>query len=570
CRHLGYAREALLSMTVFDINPDRTAETWPERWEKLKKKGSVTFESRHVAKDGRVVPVEITDNYLEFEGKVYSCSFVRDITERKRAEEALRSSEEKYRMLFEEAGDAIITVDLEGRVTSWNPAAEAIYGYSAEEALGRDIGLVFPPGDPGREGFLGARDRLLAGESLPSWETVRRRKDGTLIEVSLSSSPVKDAEGRVVGLMGISRDISDRKRAEEALARQAAAMNAAREGIAILNEDHVYLYVNEAHARMYGYDRPEDLVGGSWRMLYDERELRRFEGEVFPKFLEDGWWQGEAVGRKRDGRTFSQEVSLSRLEGGGTICVVRDITERKRAEEMLTRNQKLAAMGRLTAGVAHEILNPANIIGMHAQGLMRDPEIPEAVRKSSDDIYQNVKRIAKICGGLRRFSREEKPAVSRFDLLTIIRETVSVLEPQSRLENKTFSLDLPDGPLCVEADRDQIAQVLFNLINNAQDAMNDGGVITLSAEAIQQNGTPWVRFSVRDEGAGIPPEVRPRIFDPFFTTKDVAAGTGLGLSIVHGIVEDHGGRIDVQTEVGEGTVFHVALPARSNGARPGP
>ncbi|MBI2880421.1 MAG: PAS domain S-box protein [Candidatus Tectomicrobia bacterium] len=353
-------------------------------------------------------------------------------------------------------------------------------------------------------------------------------------------------------------------RVRESEERFRSLVERAGDAVFLHDREGRFIDVNQQACESLGYSR-EELLGlrlPDVEMNFIPENLERLERQ-----MEAGRSVTlEAVHRRKDGGTFPVEVRLGPVDLRGRrlfLALIRDVTERKRAQEMWVRNEKLAALGRLTAGAAHEILNPANIIGLHAQGLIGRPDDPKAVVKSGHTIYESVKRIARICSGLRRFSREEEPAITRFDLPETIRETVSMLEPQVRMADVTLSLEFPEEPLTLEADRNQISQVLVNLINNALDAMQAGGNIRLRAAGFQRDGAPWVRISVRDEGAGIPPETLPRIFDPFFTTKEMTQGTGLGLSIVHGIVEDHRGGIEVESEVGKGTAFHVELPAQS-------
>ncbi|MBI2881711.1 MAG: GAF domain-containing protein [Candidatus Tectomicrobia bacterium] len=480
----------------------------------------------------------------------------------------IREAGERLDNFVRSATDGIITADLEGRITSWNPAAEVIYGYPEKEVLGQPFYRVFP--DDAEE-VREVRRRVMAGEPVPTVETVRRRKDGAPVEVSLMLSRIVDAKGRPVGVSGIQRDIGAQKRAEEALRKSEekyrTLFERASDAIEIVDEGGQLIDCNRHMCELMGYTREEllgmrlrDIVAPEYKETLPLRVARLLEGKILTPY--------DSANLTKDGSRVDVEVSAGFIEVEGRkriIFFLRDITERKRAQAMLLRSEKLAALGRMTAGTAHEILNPANIIGLHAQVLAEEADHPAVVRKSAEAICRSVERIAKICRSLRRFSRGGRPSVTRFDVGDLLRESVSLAEPQSRLEDVTFAIDVSAEALPLEADRDQILQVLLNLISNARDAMPKGGRITLSAEGFPHREGPWVRIAVRDEGAGIPPEHLGRIFDPFFTTKDEDKGTGLGLSIAHGIVEDHGGRIDVQSQAGTGTVFRIELPARPSG-----
>ncbi|MFQ5693986.1 MAG: PAS domain S-box protein, partial [Nitrospinota bacterium] len=323
-----------------------------------------------------------------------------------------RETSERLDSFIRSATDAIITVDLDGRITSWNPGAQAIYGYSEDEMVGEPILRIYPEG---KREFREFWEQLRSGEEVPSVEAVRRRKDGQLVEVSLTVSAIRNLDGEVVGFSGIHRDITEWKRAEQILRFTQFCMDRAGDAVFWLTSDAEIIYANEAACRS---------------LQYSLEELRRMQVSDFdldPPFdsWEEHWREVKRRGaftleshhRAKDGRIFPVEITVNYLEFNGkeyNCAFARDITERKRAEEMLIRSQKLAALGRLTAGTAHEILNPANIIGMYAQEMLSERAYPEGVRKSAAAIYRNVERIAKICGSLRRFSREGKSAVTEF------------------------------------------------------------------------------------------------------------------------------------------------------------
>jgi len=182
--------------------------------------------------------------------------------------------------------------------------------------------------------------KIGAGQRVDHFETVRLRKDGTPFHVSLGVFPILDSTREIVGICAITRDITERKRAEGKLKQLTAAMEASIDGIAILNEDQKYVYLNKAHTRIYGYDTAEELIGQSWHILYNADELQRFDNDIMSEFSQKGQWQGEATGKKKDGSAFFQDISLTALGKGGMICIVRDITERKRAEEEILREKR--------------------------------------------------------------------------------------------------------------------------------------------------------------------------------------------------------------------------------------
>ena len=486
-----------------------------------------------------------------------------------------RETGERLDNFVRSASDGIITVDLEGRVTSWNSGAEAIYGYSEEEMLGRDVLRIYADPNTIQERRAEILKQVSVGESAPPWETMGRRNDGTPVgtpvEVSITISPLRNSAGQLRGFGAIHRDIGVQKRSEEALRKSEekyrSLFEEAGDAIEISDEEGRIIDCNQHACDLHGYTR-EELLGKRVQDIV-QPELKEAATSRIARILrEGGLSRFETANVRKDGSLIDLEVGATTIEIEGRkriMYFLLDITERKQAQEMLMRSQKLASLGSLAAGMAHEILNPANIIGVRAQILSQEANNPEMVKRYSESINMNVRRIAKICDSLRKFSREGDSSLTRFDFGELIEETVSMVDYQSRVEDISFSLELPDGPLSLEADRDQMAQILLNLIGNASDAMPGGGVITVSLESFEKEGARWVRISVQDEGEGIPEDQIPHIFDPFFTTKDEDKGTGLGLSIIHGVVEGHGGGIDVESQVGKGTTFRIELPCRSSG-----
>ncbi|MBI3024997.1 MAG: hypothetical protein HYY66_04845, partial [Candidatus Tectomicrobia bacterium] len=234
----------------------------------------------------------------------------------------------------------------------------------------------------------------------------------------------------------------------------------------------------------------------------------------------------------------------------------------KHSQAMLIRAEKLSSIGTLTAGAAHEILNPANIIGLHAQRLMWENAEGSSPHQSAQVILRNVERISRICEDLRRFSREEAAKREPFSPDDALRQCLRPLEPELRLAGIEVTYRLAKEAPSLLGDKGQIQQVFFNLLRNAMDAMPQGGALTVASREVAAEGARWWETRVSDTGGGIAPEVMPRIFDPFFTTKPEDKGTGLGLSVSYGIVESHGGKIWAENNPGGGAAFIVRLPIK--------
>ena len=277
---------------------------------------------------------------------------------------------------------------------------------------------------------------------------------------------------------------------------------------------------------------------------------------------------GAVSGLRVNGEEFPIEASISQFKKGKQrffTVILRDITERQGLERQLRQTERLAELGTLAAGMAHEIGTPMNVILGRAEYLMRKTS-EESTKKELTTIVSQVERITKIMNQLLSFSRQRPIERHPLVLSLVVHEIVDVL--QERLEKQRIRLEMDLEPQCpaVAADRDQMGQVLLNLIVNAIQAMSGGGTLSLTLRCRNDH----VLLSVSDTGCGIPPDDVPKLFTPFFSTKEVGEGTGLGLTVVHGIIEEHQGSITVDSEPGRGTTFHIHLPVHQTQAEPSP
>jgi len=328
--------------------------------EQVQSGGTVTaMETKRFRKDGSRVDVSLSVAPLRDEGGeiVGQMGALADITDRKAAERELRTTKERMQKFVETSPVGMVATDPEGTVTLWNDAMEEIFGWSAGEVLGEPYPVV--PDD--REGDDEVRQRVLDGESFRQVERERVRADGEVIDISLSTTPIHDDEGNVTEVVGYIEDITERKKRERELVARSAAMEQAIDGMAILDENGVYEFVNRAHADVYGYDDPEAFLGETWERCYTDEGAEFIRREALPALAEDGNWRGEAVGLRADGSTFPQELSLTLLDDERMVCVVRDITERKERErelertaDLLGRAEEMADLGGWTVDLGSE------------------------------------------------------------------------------------------------------------------------------------------------------------------------------------------------------------------------
>jgi len=487
-------------------------------------------------------------------------SIRRDLTERELEEAHLR----QIAAIVESSDDAIIGNTLDGTITSWNPAAVRIYGYSATEAIGRSIEMLVP--DALRGDVPGILAQVQAGDRVEQYETGRARKDGKVIDVWLTISGVKDASGAIVGASTIARDINERLRGVEALHRSEDSYRALFErhpapmwlyDMATLR----FLRVNEAAIASYGYSREEFLSMTIKKILAPEDETALREGS-----------EASVLRHRRKNGTFVEVlVSSDAIEFEGRpagLVLAQDMTAQRGLEEQLRQGQKMEAIGRLAGGIAHDFNNLLLVIRGYSAILLGELS-DEEQRDSAQQIDSAAERAGEFTRQLLAFSRQQvlRPEVT--DLNAVVAETLTLLQ-RSIGGSVQIESELEPGIGTVLVDRGQIAQAVMSLALNARDAMSDGGgTLRIRTAGVELDGTStnahdevipgsYVLLQITDSGTGMDKETQSRIFDPFFTTKD--EGTGLGLATVYGLVKQSGGHIWFYSEPGVGTTFKLYFP----------
>jgi PAS domain S-box-containing protein len=421
--------------------------------------------------------------------------------------------------------------------------------------------------------------KIAGGEHIAHTQTIRRRKDGTLIPIELSISPVRNASGEIVGASSIKRDIRERRQGQETAARLAAIVESSDDAIISKALDGKVLTWNSGAERMYGYSAAE-IVGRSIYSLVPER-LQQDEERILKQVARgEPVHHYETVRCRKDGKEIDISLALSPIrDATGTITgassIQRDITERKGAEEALRQAAKMEAIGILAGGLAHDFNNQLYAVSGFAHFIARDPGLSPAARQDLLELQKVADRMASLTRQLLAFARQQVLAPETLDLNAAIEDTMPMLR---RLigSNTKIELELAPGPKWVRVDRAQLVQVLLNLIINARDAMDEGGRIVLRTVTLEVSpghlldrlGMPvdagaYAALAVSDTGKGIPAEHMPHIFEPFYTTKEVGVGTGLGLATVEGVVAQSGGRIQVDSKVNRGTTITVLLPLTS-------
>ena len=468
--------------------------------------------------------------------------------------------------------EPIISKDLDGIITSWNEAAERVFGYKSDEIVGRSILELIPPELQHEEDeILG---KLRAGERIDHYETIRMRRNGDRFPVSITISPIEDESGRVIGGSKIARDISDRKRSDESRFRLAAIVDSADDAIVSKDLNGVVTSWNDGARRMFGYSSKEMIGQPILRLI--PTELYYEEEEILRKLR-----AGERVDHyetrrtRKDGSSIEVSVTISPIkdESGrviGASKIARDISDRKRMERLLVQAEKIAATGRMAAAVAHEINNPLeavmNLIYLARQNTPASSQAHQYLTTADEELGR-VSHIARQTLGYYR----DTSSPTEVHLHDLIENVLAIY--RSRLLAWEVSVDTQFNDLQkILVSRGEFIQVFSNLITNAIDAMASGGSLHLSARTLMSATGDGIQVVIRDTGSGIRQEYLEKIFEPFFTTKG-DLGTGIGLWVTKQLIEKRGGRIWVasNTDPGKsGTAVTLFVPFVAPAAQQGP
>jgi PAS domain S-box-containing protein len=504
----------------------------------------------------------------------FGITILRTRADRKKAEEALDYERDLWRALLDNSPDKIYFKDRQSRFVKASKAMVVQFGVESPEALAGRTDFDFFTDAHARPAFEDEQKIIRTGQPMIDLEEREVWKDGRVTWVTSTKLPWLDDQGKIIGIMGISRDITARKRAEESHARLATAVEQSAETIVITDTAAKILYVNPAFEKTTGYTRAEAL-GQNSRILKSGKQDAGFYRQMWEALRRGEVWQGHFINQRKDGKLYEEEATISPVrDAAGAVvnyvAVKRDVTHEKQIEAQFRQAQKMDAIGTLAGGVAHDFNNMLAVIQMLASLLKSGGNLSPEQVKFADEIEATVERAATLTRQLLLFSRHEAAQPRELDLNESIANTTKMLRRILR-ESIGLEIRLAAPPMFVHADAGMMDQVLLNLAVNARDAMPNGGRIVIetagvefdeftAAQAVPARPGSFVCLSVTDTGCGIPPEILPRIFEPFFTTKGVGKGTGLGLATVFGIVQQHQGWINVDSVVGQGTTFKVYLP----------
>jgi two-component system NtrC family sensor kinase len=501
-------------------------------------------------------------------------SIYRDLTERKKREEMLRISEEGFKMLFENIPTGVFVSSKEGKFLDANQALLDMLGYEKQEFLNIDIAtdLYVRPED--RNTF---REMMERDGHVINYEVDFKRKDGSTIPILLTGHARYDGEGNVVGYEGLNVDLTQRKLMEKELQEAYDFMNriiqSSPNSIMATDMTGNIMIWNRAAEETLGYSANEVIGKMNIRKIYPEGMARKVMQMLqSTKYGPEGRLRSyPMLWVRRDGEVIEGTLSAAMIYDAkgnevasvGSFVDLRERLEMERAlrrtQEQLQQSEKLAAMGRLTSQVAHELNNPLYGI-MNTLELLKTEVSPQSKRRKILEMaHSETIRLSDMLRKMLSFSKPDQEERQPVDINSILDEILLLHEKQLRELDISIASDFAEGLGRVDASKNQLRQVFLNMVANARDAMPNGGSLTVCTS----DEAEMVKVEITDTGMGISEENLSKIFDSFFTTKDEVKGVGLGLSVCYGFIKDHGGDIKVQSQVGHGTTFKITLPVHT-------
>jgi PAS domain S-box-containing protein len=519
-----------------------------------------------IRKDGAIRHLQIFRKEVLWDGKQQSQLLYNDITERVQAEKNLHESEEKYRLIVENSSDIIFTLNGAGEFIYVSAAVKKVLGYNQNDLLGIPFRAFVHPDD------VHIIDKAEKSHHLDSTQTTIndeyrfRNASGEWRWLVSTGTPSREKDEKVFNFIGIARDVTEQKQAEEKVQQAAqewiTTFDSITDMISIHDKDNRIVRVNKAMADLLK-TTPQALIG---KLCHEVMHGTKEPPANCPHF------QTLKTGKSAAMETFNPTFEIyfheassplfnEKGEVTGSVIVARDVTKQKRTEEQLIVTDRLASIGELSAGIAHELNNPLTSVIGFSQLLMAG-NVTADIKNDLAIINSEAQRAAVIVKNLLTFARKHAPVTQLGQVNTVIEDVLKLRAYEQKVNNieveKHLAADLPE----IMMDPFQIQQVFLNIIVNAEFAMLEAhqrGKLVITTE--RADGV--VRITFTDDGPGITESNLKSIFDPFFTTKEVGKGTGLGLSICHGIVTEHGGKIYASSIIGQGSTFIVELPLNS-------
>ncbi|QHI69246.1 PAS domain S-box protein [Tichowtungia aerotolerans] len=575
CEITGYGYDELIGKNsrMLYLSEKEYLRVGYEKHRQIAEHGTCMLESQWKRKDGTVCDVLLSATPLSPKSLVAGITFTAlDITDRKRAEDALRQSIHELKMHVEQSPLAIVRWDLNFLAVEWNRAAERIFGFSRREAIGQHGTFIIPENARTQVDVVWNQLLLNSGGTRNTNENIT--KDGRVILCEWYNVPLLDDTGKVFGVASQVMDVTERRKIEEEWDQLMLAIEQSAEMVVITDADANIQYVNRAFEKVTGYRRDE-VIGKNPRLLQSGKQSALFYRKMWKILSSGDPWSGQLVNRKKNGTIYTEDATISAVcaEDGTVInyvAVKRDVTHELDLEDQLRQAQKMEAVGQMAGGIAHDFNNLLQVIGGYAELSLMGVDETNPCWTALNEIQDASTRGKSLVSQLLAFSRRQVIHPVDLNLNVVIERLLQMIRG---LIGEHISLDFIAGHNLgtIHADHGLIEQVLMNLCVNARDAMPDGGKIIVETENVLIDGdyanthawaSPgrYVLLSVTDNGSGMDSRTVEHIFEPFFTTKEVGKGTGLGLSTVFGIVKQHEGHVTVYSELEKGTVFKIYLP----------
>jgi two-component system, cell cycle sensor histidine kinase and response regulator CckA len=561
----GYAPEEIAELHPLDLFRGADKTHIEARIGQVFTQGVSEAEATLVGKDGAAGAYYFTGRALDIEGEPHLVGMGVDVSR-------MKELEAERERLFNLSPDPLCVVGFDGRFRDVNPAWKRVLGFARDELVGQPFRDLIHPDDLERTSEEMARN--IQGGETRTFENRQAHRDGGWRWLSWHST-VDSGRGVVYAL---ARDVTEEREVAEALrqseGRYRTLVESARDAILTLHTDGTIASANQAFESITGWER-EPWLGRHFEDLIHPEDLA-LGRELFTKLgREEDMPVFEIRVAGKDGAPIPVEVKATTIEvepgERWALLVARDIRQRKALDERLRRINRLDAVGRLATGVAHDFNNLLSVVLSESDYLLSNAELSGEIAESVREIRAAGRRGAELSSRLLRLSRTQAPRLQVVELNDVVKGFHSMLD---RLVDNRCKLEMAlcAEPTTVRADPGMLEQVLMNLVINARDAMPEGGVVTirtrqklvdeeLASRLPDARAGPYVHLSVTDQGTGIAHEDQGRIFEPLFTTKGEGQGTGLGLPTVHTIVHQHGGWLDLESEVGTGSTFHIHLPA---------